>query len=513
MRPIIFFSHVCRHPVHKMVSLALYIICVVASVSGSVLCAMWLWRRSVGKSLLSAKAPEPWSTPHCVGVDIGQHTTTAYSYYGGKLGEITSQRSTVGVSPFRRSFVVFNVECSISNIGRSYMSVLDALICAGSRTPMAPSGLVSSSTLTPVGALSVLIQEIATMESRKRGNNGTFLMAVAFPPYVPTHVVPMLYNACASTKVHRLMVFEHSAACMAAYVHDAMPSPPPQYVVLADFGHTGFTVHLMEIGAGGYSARVRKTIVRKDVGTGKLDEEIARQLTATRGAAMWQRVLEAAEELRRELGNAPHYLSNVYKSASSSKFPESVLQMDSSEFKTIVEPTSDVVYEVLKEVHTTIRDLGQRARNIPCALFGGGFSIRDVRHPFEKLFPTCIDLRHGVARGLAVLGAMHHGKFTGQKWDIRPLYPIMPTMCKVGNFLSMSPHFHSARFQTAPAAAFPSSPRNRKSGLPPPQPQQGKLGTSPRSPTSTQFSQISPPLSPKRKLSDNKGRDIKELNT
>jgi hypothetical protein len=257
-------------------------------------------------------------------------------------------------------------------------------------------------------------------------------------------VAQHLYLSAVSGNLARFFIFSHSAALIAALLRhrqlSKQKSKPPHNVVFVDLGRSGVAAYICEVRDLSGSVRFQSF---RCAGVQNMEARLVLELSSAldeKDGGTMARVIEAAREIREDFASVPEYLAQS-KKKSSVTIPtisgDVVVELARETFAKVCELASADLEEVMEELKQFLNSqaggAGCSIETTELVLVGKAFNHRPFRAIFEQHFDRRLTTfeKVSVSEGLAILGVMENPKFTGQRFDVYPLFQL-PTVDEMG---------------------------------------------------------------------------------
>ena len=429
------------------------------------------------------RVPDNWLTaaPRCYGVDLGSHAVKVQFY--GREG---LQNVKAGIRPMVTVLgdgVIVDNDASLMHPDRTFLSVIKELADPASAPNPHEGGVVTCHEVEfgLVHGVAALLTQI-TMDGRSNGsggggsggsksrnptvstgsgggrgssaeqhtdskdrhvmqaaNSGPPMVAVSLPPYY-SHSAKLLYAAAHAAGFNRFSVYKQSAALVASLLwvrsHNIAKVKPPRTVAFVDFGYNGISMYVCEVRESSGSLLLE---THRNAGVQRSNADFTQRLLRSVDESLVDaelriRVPQAIHAFKEAFAKVPDFVSAQYKMTVTKPLsPDHQVELERPEFLQLIAPALADVERSTNHLCEFLKSRTIPLEDVELHLTGGGFKLYDMRKPLENAF----DLRHthidriSIAQGLALLGAMAHPAYQGQKFDIYPLFEL-PTVDETG---------------------------------------------------------------------------------
>jgi hypothetical protein len=388
--------------------------------------------RKVRREHPSATHDDWGDAVQCYGVDLGSYSIKAHLMSKDqKLIELPPKRSLCTLLEEGVSFG--DVEIALESAGTSFFSLTRDLCDPESTVTYGDVSMRPYQAIA--GVFLAIVGDRPLMPP----------VAVCVPPYLQ-QVAQHLYLSAVSGNLARFFIFSHSAALIAALLRhrqlSKQKSKPPHNVVFVDLGRSGVAAYVCEVRELSGSVRFQSF---RCAGIQNMEARLVLELSSAldeKDSTTMARVIEVAREIREDFASVPEYLAKS-KKKSSATIPtingDTTLELSREVFDQICELATADLEEVMEEVQQYLQSgspggsAAGHGDSTELVLVGKAFNHRPFRAIFEQHFDrrlTSFD-KISVSEGLAILGVMENPKFTGQRFDVYPLFQL-PTVDEMG---------------------------------------------------------------------------------
>ena len=365
-----------------------------------------------------------WPATRSFGLDLGSNSIKVASFKGDALRRTGTVRC---VACLTRSdgLVVGDVDAAIDHHPSAFMSCLRSLAYDPAK-PVAHDG-VAFPAAQVMGAL--LRHAVGERSS------GLPLVGLSVAPQFGA-AAHLLYLSALSAGLERFFMFHQAAALIAALLKyrsaTTGKAKPARLVVFADAGESGVSGYVSEVreSSGSVLAQAWRP-GGMETSVEAMHRGLVERLRAVPDEMTSYKIAEAADELRQEFSELPEHLARTRK-VSKTVDDEITIAMDREDFVQWFQPALQDVTSVATDLKEYLKSHASLHGNegVELVLTGGMFLLPDVRDAFVKPLEGfrrggVSTVTHGkvsVAEGVALLAAMRHPDFAGQRYDIAPLY-------------------------------------------------------------------------------------------
>lgn len=367
---------------------------------------------------------QDWGPVVCYGIDIGSFMVKTHVMRDGKLQELPSLRAVATVAD--EGVVFGDLDVALEHADKTLFALPRDMVSEGSAIQ---EGDVVMTPFQAVGGLiAYIVGDRIDMPP----------VGVCLPPYLSDNVYQQLYLAAHAASLQRFFIFRHSAALIAAllrnrHVQKVHKTKPPRNVVFVDMGRSGIVAYVCEVRDTAGSVRY---VTHRSKGVQQMEAQMVMELkrdVTDEDSTTVACIVEAAREIREDFASIPEYLVASRKKSSVTIDEALTVEMSREIFAEVCDTAAKDVDAVCQDVLRWMQDNSESREECELVLVGQGFRIREFRWIWEQNFDrrrTSVD-KVSVSQGLALLTAMQHPQYTGQRFDVYPLFQL-PTVDEMG---------------------------------------------------------------------------------
>ena len=364
-----------------------------------------------------------------LGIDLGSHLVKVHSHQNGMVQEMKSVR---GVVTMTHEGVTFGeLEAAMESMTTTMYSIILDLTTK-------PDAFirVEDVVIKPYQALAGLLIYIT------REYTVMPCIAVSVAPYHVESAKVHFPLAAVCARANRFFVVRQSAALIAALLHVRRTATDAKMkgtriVVMIDLGHSGVSAYVCELRqvSGSVLFETHRTEGVQS-SERELVLEIADQVEKATNTKLndldMLRLVELAMSIRDEFSIMPEYLSSANKKITRTTSAGVTVEITRGRFVEILQKCQADVEAVHAQAREWIdKNIAPVTTNgVPAPeklelhLTGNGFKVRELRWSLEPQYDrNCSTYQKiSVSQGLALVAAMQHPLYSGQRFDVYPLF-------------------------------------------------------------------------------------------